>query len=270
MQSSSKRLIRLQNGWFDLSLVSGAYCARTTANQYSNNYSQWIAMHDANWAWLNSQGTGAWVSSGTSLATPIAVWCQSETGYGTITLGYPWHNELTQVHSVNRFQFPSTLTGYNITGARLWLESPMEANHDYWYTSGWVLEGEDIYAPSITMSGGLNVRFSASIQAPSFATSGQDVSMTAQLLSDNTWAAIPGVENWKPFGGWALARAPAGAWSYYDLSPATVTFLNSNRDFYMFTNWSQTYGDHYNIGNDTYTYCRSMRGMVLEVYCDFT
>jgi hypothetical protein len=146
----------------------------------------------------------------------------------------------------------------------------MEANHDYYFNSSYVLVDEQIFAPATTLTGGLNVRFAASIQAPSFATAGQDVSMTAQLLSDNTWAAIPGVENWKPFGGFAVARSPAGAWSYYDLSPATVTFLNSNRDFYMFTNWSQTYGDYYWDHNDTFTACRSLRGMVLEVYCDFT
>jgi len=270
MQSTSKRLIRLQNGWFDLSFVSGAYCARTTANQYQNNYSQWQAMHDANWSWLNSQGTGAWVSSGASLAVPIVAWCQSGTNQGTINLGYPWLNELTQVHTVNRFQFPSTLTGFNITGARLWLESPQEVGHDFWFDSGWNFQYDELYVPNVMESGGFNVRFSTTLQAPNFATNGQDVSMTMQLLGDNTWAVAPSYESWKPFAGWAIGRAPAGAWSYYDLSPATVTFLNANRDFYMHTNFSQTYGPHYNIGNDTYTYTRNLRGMVLEVYCDFT
>ncbi len=268
MQSSSKRLIRLQSGWFSLPFMSGAYCSRTTANQYIDNASQLQLMQSACWNWFPTQGTGAWVSTGASLATPMYIVEQGGANAGAVTVGYPWQNECTQVHAVNRFQFPSLLTGYNITGVRIWLESPGEVWRDFTLNSSYNVIDDVWYAPVTTIGGALNFRVSSTLQVPSFASSSPDMSITAQLLTDNSWNVVD-VESWNPFSYWGLSRFNAGGWSYYDLSAATVTWINSNRTFYLHSNWTADYMPFYWLGRNVSTYTRHIRGLVIQVYCEF-
>jgi hypothetical protein len=264
--STSKSLLRLQDGWFILSHVSGAYCSKTVVSQVKNNSSDYSGMQSYCWNLFWGLGTGAWVSTGATTATPLYMIGRAKA----ITYAYPWLNECTQIHVSNRYQLPSFLTGLNITSAKLWLESPGETERDFLRTSGDVLYSDTWYAndpPSIT--GALNVRFSTALQAPRYAWDGADMSMSIDALSDNTGAVV-GVEAWNPFSYAGNSRFAGGAWSSYDIPSGLVSWINANRDFFMQMNWTTGYAPWFYVdGYSNYTYTRNIRGIALQVFCEF-
>jgi hypothetical protein len=259
-----KKLLRIQSGWYTLSLLSGAYCAKATVSQVKNNQSDFSGMQTYNWNLFWPLGTGAWVSTGAVTATPLY-----GIGRGrAITYQYPWINECLQIHSANQYQF--SISSGTISGVRLYLESPGETERDFLRTSGDILYSDVSYAldpPSI--GGALNIRLASSIQAPRFAWDGADISLSIDTLSDNS-AAVVGVEPWQPFSNAGLSRFSAGGWAYYDLPAAMVTWINTNRTFFMHTNWTTGYAPWFYLdGYSNYTYTRTIRGMAFQVYCEF-
>lgn len=264
-ESTSKSLIRLSPGWFSLNILGGAYCPKSGFGYASNTQSYLDGMQTYTWNLLWGAGSGTWVSTGTSPSMPLYLYGRNTA----INRAYPWKEECTQGHTVNQFQFPSFLTGYNITGARLWLESAGETYRNVLVNASGQILSDTWYAQEVAdITGGLNVRFSTAMELPRFAWDGYDLTIPIDTLVENSWNTGASVEPWTDFPYRDVSRITAGAWAYYDLSSSMVTWLNNNRIFYMHTNWTTGYVPFYFVNYSYYMYIRTIRGMRLQVYCE--
>lgn len=265
MDSTSKRLLRLQSGWFKASLVSSAYCSRSTANQYANDASEFTAMISSCREWLFYRETSDWVT-GTGILAPAHFIGQ---GYSPL-IGSPWINECTISNVVNRMSVPSSLSGFTITGARLILESAGETHRYKYDNSSDINISDTFYCPVNACDyGGIKAKMSTSLQPPGYLwQQTPDINIDADVLNDNTYAVV-GVESYTPFStGIAMPRFVSGAWSAYNFSSAQVSWINTNRTFYLHMLWETMYPSFvYPINYSHYIYSRQIRGLRLEVYC---
>jgi hypothetical protein len=270
MESTSKRLMRLQSGWFKTTFVSSALSSRTTANQYSNDEYQFTTMITACREWLFYASSTEWVAKSGLLGPQHFV----AQGFAPSLNadGGTWINECTIGNVVNRLQVPSTLSSFTISGARLLLESPGETHRYKYDNSSDINISDEFYCPNTANNyRGLMAKVSSTLQPPGYLFQqypGIDIDIDADTLNDNT-SRIVGVESHTPFTtGIAMPRFGAGAWSTYNFSSTQVTWLNTHRDFYLYLAWDTMYPSYVSPINYSHRiYSRSLRGLRLEVYC---
>lgn len=272
MDSASKRLLRLQSGWFKASFLSSALCSRTTAtymwNDASDDEYQFGEMMAACRSYIFYAGTSYWVS-GPGLLGPahfVANGCAPSLN----ALGGTWAKECTIGNVYNRMQIPSELSSFTITGARILFESPGETWSHYHTLSNGSFDYEHFYVPDTACNyDGIRVKLSSSLQTPNYVwTQTPDISVSADVLNDITASSV-GVESYLPFStGIAMPRFASGAWSAYNFSAAQVSWLNTNRTFYVYLGWESLVPSYDRIfGGEHYIYSRGIRGLRMEVYC---